>query len=296
MGAVRAPWSSASFLHYAGVLVFLGATVSLLSYLSDQYGNFAFVAWSALVLFVVAALAGGYEATDMRVVAGLFSVVTLIAFVVFVAAIFVWIHLLGADDAPIGGFHIGLLLLYLVAFVAALALIARYQFPLLIIAVASTVWLFVVDLISNGGTWSAVVSIFVGLLLMLVGAGIDRTYGFWMHVAAGLAMGGAFLYLWHSSWWEWVLIAVIALFFFLFAAGLDRSSYAVFAALGLFFVATHFINDWTGGFSTPFFSEGGGSADHPWGRALLYALFGMILLAFGFWFERRRPEPLDSTN
>src|SRR5580765_3270327 len=114
MGAVRTPWSSASFLHYARVLIVLVATLSLLNYLSDQYGDFAFVAWSALVLFVVAALAGGYEATGMRVVAGLFSVVTLAAFVIFIAAIFVWIHLLGADDTPIGGFHIGLLLLYLV--------------------------------------------------------------------------------------------------------------------------------------------------------------------------------------
>ena len=115
MGAVRAPWSSASFLHYAGVLVVLVATVSLLSYLSDQYGNVAFFGWSALVLFVVAALAVGFEAAGMRVVAGLFSFVTLIAFLVFVAAIFVWIHLLGADDAPFGGFRFGLLLLYLVA-------------------------------------------------------------------------------------------------------------------------------------------------------------------------------------
>lgn len=296
MGAVRTPWSSASFLHYAGVLIVLVATVSLLNYLSDQYGNFAFVAWSALVLFVVTALAGGYEATGMRVVAGLFSVVTLAAFVIFIAAIFVWIHLLGADDTPIGGFHIGLLLLYLVTFVGALALIARYQFPLLIIAVAASVWLFVVDLISNGGTWSAIVSIFVGFLLMLVGAGIDRTYGFWMHVAAGLAVGGAFLYLWHSSWWEWVLITIVALFFLLFAAALDRSSYAVLAALGLFLVATHFINDWAGGFSVPLFSEDGSSVDHPWAWALLYALFGMILVAFGFWFDRRRPVPLDDAN
>ena len=295
MSAVRAPWSSASFLHYVGVFIVLGATVSLLGSLSDQYGNFAFVGWSALILLVIAAMAGGYEAAGMRVVAGLFSVVTLVVFVVFVQALFVWIHLLGADDRPIGGFHIGLLLLYLVTFVGALGLIARYRFPLLIIAVATSAWLFVIDLISNGGTWTAVVSIFVGLFFLLVGAGIDRTYGFWMHVAAGLAIGGAFLYLWHSSWWEWALIAIVALFFFLFAAGLDRSSYAVLGALGLLLVATHFINDWVGGFATPFFTEGASSA-HPWARALLYALFGMILVAFGFWFQRRRPMPLDDAN
>ena len=168
----------------------------------------------------------------MRVVAGLFSVVTLIAFVVFVAAIFVWIHLLGADDTPIGGFHIGLLLLYLVD----LRRRARADRALPVSAADHRRRGDVVAVRRRPDLerrhMERVVSIFVGFLLMLVGAGIDRTYGFWMHVAAGLAMGGAFLYLWHSSWWEWVLITVVALFFFLFAAGLDRSSYAVFAALG----------------------------------------------------------------
>ena len=49
----------------------------------------------------------------------------------------------------------------------------------------------------------------------------------WIHVVAGLAIGGAFIYLWNSAAWEWILIGLIALLFFLIAGGLDRSSYAV---------------------------------------------------------------------
>ena len=287
MGAVRAPWSSASFLHYAGALIVLGSAVALLSSLADDYGDAAFVGWSALVVVVVAAMAAGYERTGMRVVAGLFGFITLVVFIVFVSAFEIWIGLLEPEDNPIGGFHIGLLLLYVAAFIAAVVMIARFQFPLPVTVAAAATWLFVVDLISNGGTWSAIVSIFVGFLLLLVGAAVDRTYGFWLHVAAGLAMGGAFVYVWHSAWWEWVLIGIVALVFFLFASGLDRSSYAVLGAVGLFLVAQHFIEDWAGSFPIPFFSEG--EPGHPWARALLYAVFGLVLVGIGFWFERRRP-------
>jgi hypothetical protein len=294
MSVVRAPWSSASFLHYVGVFIVLAATVSLLSSLADDYGDFAFVAWSLLVLVLVAAFAAGYQAMGMPLVAGLFAVITLVVFVIFVGAFFVWIHLLGHNDEPIGGFHIGLLLLYLIGFVASLSLLARYHFPLLVLPAAAFAWIFWIDLLSNGGTWTAVLAILVGLVFMLVGAGLDRWYGFWMHVAAGLSIGVAFLYLWHHAWWEWILIGVVALFFFLFASAFDRSSYTVLGAIGLFLVATHFIEDWVGGISAPFFFEGEPS-DHPWARALLYALFGFILLAFGLWFQRRRPAPLDES-
>jgi hypothetical protein len=299
MGAVRAPWSSASFLHYAGALIVLVSSIALLGSLSNDYGKGAFVGWSLLVLVVVGVLAAGYERAGMRVVAGLFGFITLAVFIVFVGALELWIHLLGANDEPISGFHIGLLILYAVAFLAGVVNIARFHFPLPVTVVAAATWFFVVDLISNGGTWSAIVSMFVGFFLLLVGAAVDRTYGFWLHVAAGLAMGGAFLYVWHTSGWEWVLIGFIALFFFLFAAALDRSSYAVLGAIGLFLVASHFIEDWVGSSLSPFsffFGGEGEPASHPWARAILYAVFGLILVGIGFWFERRRMPPAASAD
>ena len=293
MGAVRAPWSSASFLHYAGALIVLGSVVALLGSLSNDYGEAAFVGWSALVLFVVSAMAGGYERAGMRVVAGLFGFIALIVFIVFVGALEVWINLLGPNDEPIVGFHFGLLLLYAIAFVAGCVSIARFQFPLAVVVIAGAAWLFVVDLISNGGTWSAIVSIFVGLLFLLIGAGVDRVYGFWLHMAAGLAIGGAFLYMWHSASWEWVLIGFVALVFFLFASALDSSSYAVLGVVGLFLMWSHFVEDWLdSSLAPPFFSDQ--QQVNVWGRALLYAFFGLVLVGVGFWFERRRQPPVAS--
>lgn len=304
MDVVKARWSSASFLHYIGAFVILGAAVTLLGYLSDDYGRFAFTAWSLLVFVVLAAFAAAYQQLGLRVVAGLFGFVALITWLVFIGAFFVWIHVLGADDEPIEGFDLGLLLFYLVAFVSALIFLARFRFPLMVTVVVVSAWFFVVDLVSNGGTWSAIVSIFVGLVFMLAGAVADRWYGFWLHFGAGLAIGGAFLYFWgFESWWEWILVGVVALFFLMLAAAFERSSYAVFGFIGLFLMWSYFVDRWTDAeVTTPFEAEGPvpltSDTGEPslWGAALLYALFGLVLVAIGVWFERRRGEPLDEST
>ena len=75
------------------------------------------------------------------------------------------------------------------------------------------------------------------------GRGSD--YGFWIHFVAALAIGGGFIYLWRGSTWEWILIGLIALLFFLFAGGFDRSIYAVLGAIGLFLAWTYFVERWT---------------------------------------------------
>src|SRR5262249_15618823 len=58
-------------------------------------------------------------------------------------------------------------------------------------------------------------------------------YGFWVHVTAGLTIGGALLYFWHSSDAQWALIIIVALVFILVGAGIRRSSYAVLGVMGL---------------------------------------------------------------
>jgi hypothetical protein len=289
ISGVKVRWSSASYMHYAGFLIVLSASVALLGSLSDDYDEAAFFGWSILVALVSALLTITYWSVGRRVAAGLLSFVTLILLLVCFGAFEDWIGLLDADGAPISGFNVGRLLLYLAAIFGGLFFIAIFRFPLLVTVVVLGAWLFVVDLLSGGGDWSAVVSIFVGLFFLLVGAAADRTYGFWVHIGAGLALGGAFLYIWHSKWWEWLLIGIIALFFFAFAAGLDRSSYAVFASLGLFLMSSYFIERWVGSDTFPFtlFDEGE-PASHPWARALLYTLVGLIFLAIGLWFERTR--------
>jgi hypothetical protein len=112
-------------------------------------------------------------------------------------------------------------------------------------------------------------------------------------------MGGGFIYLWHGSTWEWILIGLIALVFFLLAGGLDRSIYAVLGAIGLFLAWTYFVERWTDAQVepplyegiTPDISSDSGEASI-WGATMLYALFGLVLVAIGLWLERRKPAEL----
>lgn len=297
MDAVRPRWSSSSFLLYAGALVVLAASVALLGWLSGEYGEGAFLGWSALVFVILAAVATAFELSGDRVAAGLFAFVSLIAFAIFTGSFIDLIGLnLGGD--PFDGFDVGRLLLYLVTAIAAFVLLARFQFPLLVLPGAFTAWLFLLDLVSGGGNWTAVVAILVGLLYLAIGVGVDSRYGFWLHVLAGFSIGVGVLYLWHDADWEWILVAVVALLYLTIAGGLERSSYAVYGAIGLFLAWAHFVEDWVGG--SPDTSDivpggllgegassGGGGGD-VWQRALLYGLYGVALVVIGLWLDRRR--------
>ena len=299
MDVVRARWSSSSFLLYAGAFVVLFAGVGLLSWLASEHSDGAFFGWSALVFFVLAVIAIGFEAAGERVTAGLFAFVSLIMFSVFIGSFEDLIGILDAGDGAFEGFRWGLLLFDLVIITASLILLARFRFPLLVLPAVFLSWFFLVDLVSGGGDWSAIVSIIVGFFLMLVGAGVDRIYGFWVHFVAALAIGGGFIYLWHGSTWEWILIGLIALIFFLLAGGLDRSIYSVLGAIGLFLAWTYFVERWTDTQVEPSLYEGitpGISSDSGepsiWGATMLYALFGLVLVAIGLWLERRKPAVL----
>lgn len=303
MDIVRARWSSSSFLLYAGAFVVLFAAIALLGWLAGEHSDGAFFGWTALVFGVLAVVAIGFEAAGERVTAGLFAFVSLIMFSVWVGSFEDLIGILDLGDGPFEGFRWGLLLFDLVIITASLILLARFRFPLLVLPAVFMSWFFLVDLVSGGGDWSAVVSIIVGFFLLLIGAGADRTYGFWIHFVAALAIGGGFLFLWHSSAWEWILIGLIALFYFLLAGGLDRSIYAVVGAIGLFLAWTYFVERWTDAeVNTPLEGDLGGFSSttgepNVWGAALLYALLGLFFVAVGLWLERRRPpeQPAPTT-
>ena len=101
------------------------------------------------------------------------------------------------DRSFFTGFHFWLLVLELIAVVAAAVALRRFRFPLLVLVLAGAIWLFVFDLLSNGGGWAAIVTIAVGLAFLISGMAVDggpsRPFAFWLHVAAGLAIGGGLL-------------------------------------------------------------------------------------------------------
>ena len=215
MQAVRAPWTSASFLLYAGGITILLATGALLTVLGNDYGHAAFVGWSALAFVVLLDLAVGFRAARRPLAAGLFSVPAVVALAVLVGALEEWAGWLAHTSGPFASFHVSHFVIELTVVFGAVVARHIFRFPLLVLISAGAGWFFVTDLLSNGGNWSAVVTLFYGFVAMLAGLGADRIYGFWVQVVAGLTIGGALLTFWHSSDFDWIMIAIASVLYIL---------------------------------------------------------------------------------
>jgi uncharacterized membrane protein (UPF0136 family) len=316
MNVARAPWSSASFLVYLGGLTVFASGFVLLAIESGEHGHAGFVLWSAIILAAFLACAEGLRRTGHPVAAGLFAFNSVWASVVFVGALENWFGWLANSDSPFGGFHPSLLLLELVALVGAVLALRVYRFPLLAGLAAAAGWFFATDLISNGGDWSAIVTILVGLVLLAVGVAVDggpsRPYGSWVHVVAGLTIGGGLLWFFHSSNFDWILIAIAALAYVALGDRLLRSSWVVLAAWALLQVTTHFADKWAGlgaggelffpfsVFLAPFFGfgfgESGSGPNHLWAAPVSYAVLGFVFVAIGLFVARRRHDAIPAAE
>jgi hypothetical protein len=167
----------------------------------------------------------------------------------------------------------------------------RFRFPLLMLTVVLLCWLFVVDLVSGGGDWSAVVTFGVGLCFLVtalaVDAGPSRPYGFWLHVGAGLTIGGSLLWFLHHGHFEWVLIALAGLIYVKLADLLERSSWAVLGSLGILAAATHFAASFSHTQISPAIASETSSGSRGWVPAVVFGLAGTLLLVFGGLLGRR---------
>jgi hypothetical protein len=289
-------WTTASFLLYAGALTVLASAVAALEYLHGSYGQAAWVGWSALVLAILAAIAVSFRRRGYWLTAGLFAFATLAAWGVFAGALERWWGWLPAtSNSAFSGFHPGLLLLELLILAGAVIELRGYRFPLLVLPACVVAWLFVTDLVSNGGDWSAIVTIVVGLGYLLAGSTLDhgprRPYGFWMHLVAGFLIGGSLLFFWHSGDFKWALLAIGALVFISVAASTGRSSWAVLGTVGLLLSAGHFAIEWSRvGFSIVFAGVVPSSGPRGWVAPLVYAFVGFLLVALGLIVGRRRAQ------
>jgi hypothetical protein len=128
-----------------------------------------------------------------------------------VGALEAWFGWLPEHYSPFRGFHAGVLALTLLALGAALLALRVFRFPLLVLLIAAATWFFIADLVSNGGNWTAVVTLLVGFGFLAAAVRADgrpaRADGFWLHVAAGLTVGGALIWFWHTSDANWALVA-----------------------------------------------------------------------------------------
>jgi hypothetical protein len=309
MNAVRVPWSSASFLVYLGGITILFATVTLLTFEAESHGSAGLVFWAFLIFVAISAAAFAARALGHFVTAGLLATSGVVAFVVFLGSILEWFGWLPDDEGGVfEGFRFWLLVLALAANIASAVALRLFEFPLLVLLLAASSWFFVTDLISGGGDWSAIVTIAVGLVFLLAGIAVDdgqsRPFGFWLHVAAGLAIGGGLLWFFHDSLFDWIVVGVVGAAYILLGDRLMRSSWVVFGGWGMLQTATYFADKWsdiTGFFSFyiyflfPFFvafDEGGGENKHDWIGPLIYALMGLVFIWIGIWLARRRREAI----
>ncbi len=156
-------------------------------------------------------------------------------------------------------------------------------------------WVFVIDLISSGGAWTKVVTLFVGLAYLFAGAGSRprSPSAFWLHLVGGALIGGVLLDWWHATDTDWALIAAASLAYVLIAYMTKRSSWAFLGTIGFFGATVHYL-----------FSTGRHHEHRPaspalqvsvpsisgWSPSVAFACLGFWLVLLGVAGRRRRAE------
>jgi hypothetical protein len=185
---------------------------------------------------------------------------------------------------PFEGFSLARLSAALLVLAAASDDRRRFQFPFITSIGVFVGWFFVADLVSGGGDWTAVVTLFVGFSYLVLGFASSKPSSFWYHLGAGVFIGGALLHWWHTSDLDWALISVTALFYVALARLTKRSSWVVLAAAGLVAAGGHFAAEW---------SNTGQSAlslvtsAEDWVPYAVFAFVGFLLVALGLRGRRR---------
>jgi hypothetical protein len=295
MDVVLPRWSSWVFLVYAGGLTTLGAAGGWLAYLSAHHGDGAYAFW-ALVVYVLLE-ATGYTLLQRGhpVSAGVFAFSGVIGFAAFVAALFKWFGWLTnqGSSSTFAGFHTSRFFLELLTLAAAGAALRVFRHPLLMLPIVLLAWLLVTDVLSGGGDWSAVVTLLIGLVFfawaLALDAGPRRPYGFWVHVAAGLTIGGSLLRFWHTSTFEWILVVLASVVYIRIAGALGRSSWAVLGAIGLLLASIYFTLKWAS-VTVPILGPAGHSS-RGWVPPLVFTVTGLLLVALGLLLGRRQRVP-----
>jgi hypothetical protein len=278
--AVRAPWTSGSFLLYAGAFLAVGGAIAWLAVIESEHGSGDFAGFATVFWAIAEALALWLLAMGRRLIAGLAAFVGLVLWAVMLGALFTWWDWLPDNDGPIQGFHWGTLALELLILLAAVVDLLIWRHPLLTAIAAPAAWLFVTDVVSSGGNWTTTVTLLAGLVLFAVGLSLDsgewRPFGFWVHLTAGLLIGAAFLIWWHSGDGQWVGIIVVALVFIFVGAGLRRSSYAVLGAIGLSAATAHYAGEEVAGRAI------NGEPPMTWALPVAYLSLGVFLVLLGW--------------
>lgn len=309
MREIKPVWKTSSFLVYTGGLTVLLGGIFALIYLYISFtGGFARTAWALLILVVLVFLAGTLRLAGTWVAAGIFAFVSVIAWGMFIGSAWHWFGWLNDWNSPFGRWSPGHLSFEFLILVAALVFRWIWGFPLIGLISAVVGWFFVTDFISNGGTWTYIVTLFIGLLYLAAGTVMDRPSAFWLHFVAGLLIGVPIYHWFNTSDFDFAVILVAAVVFVLVAYATRRSSWAVFATFGFFAATIHYAGGSPSAVAgSPFGLGGGGqqcvstpngdvchsigsSTPAPWALALAFGLLGFWLVFLGLLGRRRRAD------
>jgi hypothetical protein len=277
--ALRPRWSSESALVYIGAVVALLATTSLLGILGDDHGSAALVGLSALATAVALALALALEQRGRLVAAGVLATLTVVFFAIFVGGLETWVGIL--DEEAADDWEPALLLLELVTIGAALVALQRFRAPLLMLPIAVTFAIAVIDFGAEEYT-----AMLAGLILVAVGHAVDRAgrkpYAMWLHLVGGASFGGGVLALVESDA-GWIVVGLLSIAYVAGGYAFRRSSYAVLGAVGILATTTYFIQDGLAfvSFFVPFEVGDPDGGTDPWQITLYYVFAGLLILALG---------------
>src|SRR5262249_26972950 len=122
----------------------------------------ALVAWALLILGVLAAVAHSLRRAGRWLAAGIFAFATVAAFGLLVAALWSWFGWLkNVSGGPFSAFHADRFSLELLILVFGGATRRRFRFPFIALITLTARWLFLTDVVSGGGSWSAVVTLLI---------------------------------------------------------------------------------------------------------------------------------------
>jgi hypothetical protein len=305
VNVIRVPWSGPSFLAYLGAFTVLFGTASFYSVQGGEHGSGGLTLWAAFACTVVVGLALLARRHAHPITAGLLALVAVVAFGVFAGALFDWFGWLPeVSDSAFGGFRLSVLALELLITAAATVALREFGFPLLVFVAAAGAWFFLTDLFSNGGDWSAILTIGIGLAYLFAALAVDaegpRPSAFWLHVVSGLTIGGGLLWFFHESDLDWTLVALAGLGYIALGDRSARSSWVVLGAWGLLQAASHAASKWSE-FTELFFPffylfpfsfafEFGEPDPNPWIGSLIFIALGAFFFLLALALARRRAE------
>jgi hypothetical protein len=305
---IKPIWTSATFLVYTGGLtVLLGAVIGL-EYLSVTYSHAAEAGWALLMLVILYGIAHALRIRERPIAAGIFAFVSVIAWGAFIALLFEWWGWNGVNGS-FSHWSWSRLALWLLILVAAWDDRRRFGFPFIQLISAIVAWLFVIDLITAGGNFTAAVTFVVGLVYLVWGTIRRIPSSFWLHFVGGLLIGGAILDWAHTTDGDYAVVSIFAFLFVLIAYATKRSSWAFLGTIGFFIATIHYIVGSPTALVEGFFGLGSGgscvttetgttcssgSSISPWSPALAFGLLGFFLVLLGLIGRRTTAATLEA--